>query len=551
MKGRIDPNSYTNDKHWSEYIAEEVLGQFPDEKVYTTAAGISPSGTVHFGNFRDVITAYAVSRALSARGKESHLLYSWDDFDRFRKVPANVSEDFAKYVGTPLARIPDPEGKLESYARRFEIPFEEAMKELKMDMVYRYQSREYPAGTYSESMKEALTKRKEIAKILLSFMSDKAKEEKKINEAEYIENYYPVQVYSRFSGNDNTKVLSYDGEYGITYKCFDTGKEDTADIRTDGLTKLQWKVDWPMRWRHEGVVFEPGGHDHASPGSSYDIGTVMSPQIFSRPAPVFAEYKFVGIQGLGAKMSGSKGNAISPSELLEIYEPALLKWLYFKKTPAQAFALSFDTEVYRQYEEFDKEIALSKEGKLDGFSSRALELALEGFENMKDINHIPFRQAVAFGQIVQWDLEKMMDLLKSVDLSYDKNGVEIRLVRAKNWLTKYNPDEMIVIRDDVNKEYLAAMSDDAKKYVAELHDYLTGEIASIEELEQKVYAIPKDARPDDSVGQDSLDQKENAKRQRAFFKDVYNLLISKDTGPRLSTFIWALPRQKVIELLDF
>ena len=60
-----------------------------------------------------------------------------------------------------------------------------------------------------------------------------------------------------------------------------------------------------MRWRHEEVVFEPGGHDHASPGSSYDIGTVIAPQIFEYNVPLFIEYKFVGIQGAGSKMSGS------------------------------------------------------------------------------------------------------------------------------------------------------------------------------------------------------------------------------------------------------
>lgn len=53
-------------------------------------------------------------------------------------------------------------------------------------------------------------------------------------------------------------------------------------------------------------------------------------------------------------MSGSAGNAIATSQLLDIYEPGLLKWLYLKKTPAQTFNLAFDSEIYRQYEEFDR-----------------------------------------------------------------------------------------------------------------------------------------------------------------------------------------------------
>ena len=538
MKGRIDPNSYTSDKHWGQTIAEEVIKQFPNEEIYTCAAGISPSGTVHFGNFRDVITALVVSKELEKMGKKSRVIFSWDDFDRLRKVPANVDESFAENVGKPYSKIPDPDGKAESYARHFQLPFEEAMKELNIVLDYRYQSKEYTSGSYTEKIVEALQKRKEIAKILLSFMTEKGKEEKGIDATQYIENYYPISIYSRFTGKDNTKVISYDGQYGVTYKCFDTDKEDTLDLREDGLAKLQWKVDWPMRWQYENVVFEPGGHDHASPGSSYDIATVMAPKIFGKKPPVFAEYKFIGIQGLGAKMSGSKGNAVSPLDLLSVYEPAVLKWLYMKKTPAQAFTLAFDSEIYRQYEEFDKEMENYRQGKLDEFSKRALELSIEGYSDAK--NPIPFRQVVAFGQIVQFDTEKMIEFLKKINADYNKDSIESRLKRAKIWLEVYNRDEMIVIRDSVNKEYAKSMPDESKKYISELLKYLSGNVESAEEVEKKVYSIPKD---------ESLDQKENAKRQRAFFKDVYNLLISADTGPRLSTFIWALGKDKVARLL--
>ena len=70
--------------HWAEALADEVIGAFPDEKEYVCAAGISPSGVVHFGNFRDVMTIYAVGQALKRRGKSVRLLFSWDDYDRFR-----------------------------------------------------------------------------------------------------------------------------------------------------------------------------------------------------------------------------------------------------------------------------------------------------------------------------------------------------------------------------------------------------------------------------------------------------------------------------------
>ncbi len=502
------------DAHWSKVIADKILEIFPGEDMYTCAAGISPSGVVHFGNFRDVMTVHAVIKELEARGKKTKFIFSWDDFDRLRKVPAGVDASFEKYIGMPLSSIPDPLSEYPSYARRFEVEFENAMKDLGIDLEFRVQTDEYKKGVYDDLIIKAMQNRLEIADILLSFMTEKGKESKDLDEAKYRENFYPVSVYSKFSGKDNTKILNYDGKSTITYKCFDTGNEETIDFTQDHIVKLSWKVDWPMRWLFEGVVFEPGGKDHASPGGSYDTSSVIAKKIFDREAPIFVGYEFVGIRGLGAKMSGSKGNAISPAELLKIYEPELLKWLYLRRLPNQAFELAFDTEIYRQYDEYDRE-----------------------FKG----NRIPFKQAVAFGQIMQWDENKLIQFLKSVDLNYDESSISIRMQKARAWLETYNPSEMIVLRSDINKDYVATMSPESianvQKFVAKLKEGVT----TTEELEKVMYDIPKDT---------VLTDKENAPRQRAFFKDIYNLLISVDTGPRLSTFLWALDRKKVLELLN-
>lgn len=518
-----------NNKHWSEAIASEIISKVKSD-VFTCAAGISPSGIVHFGNFRDVITAFAVHLALKKEGKNSRCIFSWDNFDRFRKVPANIPKEFEKYIGMPLSMVPSPVNGFSSYAEYFQKPFEKAMQELGIELEYKYQTDEYKSGRYDEMIFLSLQKRKEIAKILLSFMTEKGKEEGGINEEEYIENYYPISVYSRFTNKDATKVLVYDGVTSITYKCVETGKEETVDLSKDRIAKLAWKVDWPMRWKQEGVVFEPGGHDHASPGSSYDVSSVIAEKIFGIEQPFFAEYKFVGIQGGGSKMSGSKGNAISPKELLDIYEPSLLKWLYFRRRPDQPFSLAFDTEIYRQYDEFDREVENPSDSK---------SVSLSGYEKYQ--NPIPFKQAVSLGQITQWNLDKTINLIKDLNADYDKNSVEVRIEKAKNWLQKYNPEESITLRDSVNENYIESMDEKSKEQVRKLREELEKEYDSVEELEKLVYSIPKDLAKTD---------KENAPAQKAFFKHLYNLLISKDAGPRLSTFIWAIDRGTCLKLLS-
>lgn len=528
---RIDLDKIISpDLHWSEVLAEQVLQTFPDRQIYTCAAGISPSGIVHFGNFRDVITSYATHLALKTKGVKSRCIFSWDNFDRFRKVPANVPAEFSKYIGMPLSQVPSPVEGFNSYAEYFQKPFEEAMKELGIELEYRYQTDEYKSGKYDEMIFLALSKRKEIAEIMLSFMTDKGKQEAGIDEKEYAENYYPISVYSRFTGKDATKILSFDGVSTIEYKCIETGKTEKIDLSKDRIAKLAWKVDWPMRWQAESVVFEPGGHDHASPGSSYDVASKVAREIFGITEPAFMEYKFVGIQGGGSKMSGSKGNAVSPMELLDIYEPALLKWLYFKKRPDQPFSLAFDTEIYRQYDEFDKEIE-------NNAGDKALQLS--SFTRYK--NAIPFKQAVSLGQIVQWNDDKLKELAEDLGVKYDEVSVSTRLPKARNWLLKYNPDEIISLRDTVNKDYAHNLDPKAIKQVKKLKEELSKEYSSISELETLVYSIPKDA---------ALTDKENAPLQREFFKHIYNLLIGKDQGPRLSTFLWAVDRNKILDLLN-
>lgn len=501
---------------WATLAADKIISDHPDESLYTVAAGISPSGVVHFGNFRDVVTAYLVCEALKKRGKKARLIFSWDNFDRFRKVPAGIPESFAEHIGKSLSKIPDPLSELSSYAERFQKPFIEAMEKLGIEMEYRDQTKLYESGMYDEMIFHALRNREKIADVLLSFMSDKAKGEKGLDPVHYRENYYPISVYSRFTGKDATKVLNYDGKSTITYHCAETGKEETVDLSKEHIAKLSWKVDWAMRWSHEKVFFEPGGHDHASPGSSYDVSSKISKEIFDREPPLFVEYKFVGIQGFGAKMSGSKGNAISPLELLEIYEPELLKWLYFRKSPEQSFELAFNTDIYRQYDEYDAE--------------------------HKNENNIPFRQAVGFGQVVQWQEDKLKTIFEAMGQNYSPESIARRLPLAKNWLVKYNLGEVITLNSEINSKYISTFSDKRSEQIKRLHDELEkNKDMDIKELDMLVYGIPK--FPDLSEG-------ELKKEQRAFFKDVYNLLISKDTGPRLGTFLWAVDREQVVKLLN-
>ena len=501
---------------WARQIAARVVERFPDQQIYTGAAGISPSGHIHFGNYRDVATTLAVLEALAADGHQTRFVYSWDDYDRFRKVPAGMSDSLSEHIGKPLSAVPDPEGTLESYAARFEQEFEESMKRMGIEIEYIYQTEQNQSGVYDDAIITALKAREDIASVLFSLMSDKAKRANKLNWEHYRDGYYPVLVYSAESGKDFTTVTGYDGDRTLTYLDKESQQKHTLEIGKDHNLKLAWKADWPMRWAHEGVNFEPAGVDHGSPGSSFDAGDRIITSVFKASPPVHVTYGFVGIQGGGGKMSGSKGTGVTIGQLLEIYQPEVLKWLYARKQPKQYFSLAFDTEIFRQYDEYDR--AVPAEPKA-----------------------LPFRQAVAFGQIVSWDQKKVGHITAAIGETYDIDSVEQRLPRAKAWLETYNPDQQFELLEKPNTEYAATLNEEAHVQVAALAEKLANDLLDVAALNDLVYAIPKDP---------NLDEIANKPRQRQFFTHVYQLLIGRDTGPRLSTFLWAADRERVRTLLD-
>ena len=548
---RIGEKELTKAPYWADAVADYLIRVNPGKKKFVCAAGISPSGSVHFGNFREIATTFAVVSALQDKGKQSELIFSWDNFDRFRKVPAGIPASYEEHIGKALSSVPSPDNPDDSYAEIYEKEFQSAMEKFNIPITYKNQTALYTAGTYDEHIITAMRKRKDIADILLSFMTDKGKELKGISDQKYRDSYYPISVYSRFTHKDATDILSYDGHSTISYRCRITGKEEKIDFTREHIVKLSWKVDWAMRWMYEDVCFEPAGSDHAAPGGSYDTSSKIAKEIFGFEPPVFTEFGFVGLRGLGTKMSGSSGKNITPFTLFAIYEPALLLWMYFRRLPKQTFSLAFDTEVYRQYDEMDQVMHIPEPNfftrlfrkNTDTTSEKQVVATLKKLYPTIYTNPISFRQLVGLGQIVQWDEEKLCRLLAASGQSVDRRSVSARLPRARVWVTEYNTDALITLRTEPNTTAWVAMDEENKEYTRQLREYVREHgTADIQRTEEFLYSLPKAKH---------TEEKSLKKAQRELFKCVYQLLIGADTGPRLSTFLWSISAKQLLHLFSF
>jgi lysyl-tRNA synthetase, class I len=339
---------------WVQRAADAVIehaGQ-TGSKPIVCASGVSPSGPIHLGNLREVMTAHFVAEEILSRGIDALHLHSWDDYDRFRKVPGGLDESLGTYVGRPLSAVPDPYGELDSYASHFMSEFTASLARLGVAAHQIRQSTRYPAGAYNAAIRHAMARRGEIFDILESFQTAGRHSDPV---AERRAGYYPFKPYCEVCGRDLTTVTDYaDDTVTYTCRCGHQGEIKLADgAAISG--KLVWKVDWPMRWVHEGVDFEPAGEDHHAPSSSYASGRVLVADIFGGKAPYSFAYSFVGLAGGSSKMSGSAGGAPIPATALDVLEPAILRWLYLRRAPSQTFTIDLSPRaVQRLYEEWDQ-----------------------------------------------------------------------------------------------------------------------------------------------------------------------------------------------------
>ena len=522
--------------HWSEKIAQEIIARNPNKAQYVCAAGISPSGSVHIGNFRDIATSYFVVKALKKAGKNAKLLFSWDEFDRLRKVPVNVAEiapDFQKYIGKPYAEVPDPYGCCASYAEHFEKEFERSLARFGIEVDFRRQCKEYRSGRYTKHILTALEKRGEIFDILDSFRTQDAAEGER-------DNYYPVSIYCPVCGKDTTTITAMDDEYRAQFTC-KCGHEGTFDFKKDTNCKLAWKIDWPMRWMEESVDFEPGGKDHASPTGSYQTSRIIAKQIYGYDAPMFQGYEFIGIKGLTGKMSGSSGLNLTPEVLLKLYQPEVILWLYSKTEPNKAFDFCFDDEILRQYFEFDKSLNEYRAGTDNEYLAGIMyNCVIDG----RTPETVPMSQLVQLGSVVDFNPDMLERVFEKIGTPYTKAQFSERLALAEFWLDQCAPQNRNTLLASRNFDVWNALDDSEKKAVCDLHDYLAKGGYTLDELQTELYAIPK------RIYQ-NLNDKELKALQGKFFKNVYQLLIGKEKGPRLYLFLYAIEVERYLGLLDF
>ncbi|MFE5036366.1 lysine--tRNA ligase [Streptomyces sp. NPDC056683] len=571
----------TETTDWVSRFADEVIEESERRapgKPVVVASGLSPSGPIHLGNLREVMTPHLVADEVRRRGYQVRHLISWDDYDRYRKVPngiAGVDESWAEHIGKPLTSVPAPQGSAyPNWAEHFKAAMIESLAELGVEFDGISQTAQYTSGVYREQVLHAMKHRGDIDAILAQYRTKpktgKKPQQKAADEAELeaeegsgaaseddgssgSAGYFPYKPYCGGCGKDLTTVTAYDDDTTeLTYTCNECGFSETVRLSEFNRGKLVWKVDWPMRWAYEGVIFEPSGVDHSSPGSSFQVGGQIV-GIFGGKQPIGPMYAFVGISGM-AKMSSSRGGVPTPADALKIMEPQILRWLYARRRPNQSFKIAFDQEIQRLYDEWDK-----LDGKVaDGSAlpgdiaahSRAVRTAAG--ELPRTPRPLPYRTLASVADITAGHEDQALRILSELDPANPLGSMDEarpRYDKAEAWINTQVPaDQRTIVRHEPDAELLKSLDEASQQSVRLLLDGLA-EHWSLDGLTHLVYGVPKvqagflaDATPKELPP-------EIKTAQRTFFALLYHLLVGRDTGPRLPTLLLAVGQERVRALL--
>lgn len=315
-------------KAWPFEEARKLLKRYakgaPEKGHVLFETGYGPSGLPHIGTFNEVLRTTMVRQAFGALSDiPTRLIAFSDDMDGLRKVPDNVpnKDMLAQHLGKPLTQVPDPFGKFESFAHHNNAMLRDFLDRYGFEYEFLSATDCYKAGRFDDALKLVLKHYDDIMGIMLPTL-------RKERQA----TYSPVLPISPKSGIVlQVPVTVVDVENGIVR--FEDEGEMIEQSILSGAAKLQWKVDWAMRWVALGVDYEMSGKDLID---SVTQSSKIARALGARPPEGFNYEMFLDENG--EKISKSKGNGLSIEQWLT-YGPEESLAFYAYREPKKAKSL--------------------------------------------------------------------------------------------------------------------------------------------------------------------------------------------------------------------
>jgi lysyl-tRNA synthetase class 1 len=490
-------------------------------------SGFGPSGLPHLGTIAEILRPSFVRHALKLLAVErpSRLIVFIDDMDGLRKVPENVPqrEELEQSLGRPVSRIPDPFGCCESFASHMVGLLRELLKPLELEYELMLSSQTYASGRFDAVLRTILEKHREIIDLMAPTLRD---ENRAI--------WSPFLPICPGCGRvTSTRVIAHHPERGtVEFSCDRTvGSAHPCGLSAEqsvfgGQAKVQWKVDWALRWRVLGVDYELYGKDLID--SARLSGQIVR-LLGGKPPLGFPFEMFLDEQG--HKVSKSVGRGVTVEQWQRYAPIEVLKYFLFVN-PRRARKL-FLAAIPQYVDEYLDELRVyaAASGNTERLDS-PLEFVLSSDSPRR------FNSDLSFSLI--------MNLASALGVSD----------RALMWdyLRRYDPG---IVTDQDTHRMAEALLECALNF---RRDYLEPTLLSYEPQEQDRLIAEKliafltsapeaDARAIETaiydIGRELFPEKPGK-----VFQPLYRMIMLQERGPRLGAFIRLATPKRIIDILE-
>ena len=521
---KIPIKYYQDLKVWPFIEALKIIERFggiqnfskPSKDYVLFETGYGPSGLPHIGTFGEVVRTSMVLHAFTSLVNCSTKLIAFsDDMDGLRKIPDNVpnQEMLRKYLGKPLTSIPDPFGKYKSFGDHNNAKLRSFLNKFEFEYDFVSSTQKYKSGDFDETLKLILKNHKKITSIILpTLRSDRKK------------TYSPFLPLSPITGEVLQVMIKEYRPLSNSIIFIDPSNNKLTEVEvTGGNCKLQWKVDWAMRWMALEVDYEMCGKDLIE---SIDLASKIC-RLLNKKPPINLIYEMF-LDEHGKKISKSVGNGISVDQWLRYASRESLSLFLYQK-PKSAKKLFFDV-IPKSMDEYASFLnKFQSEGKSQKYNNPVWHIH-SGLPPVSVVK-INFNMLMNLVNVCNsTDKKVIWNFLKEYDVHLDHLSNK-PLDSFIGYAINYYIDFVLP-----SKKYLK-IDNKSKKIFEDLYQLLRkiNKESTSEQIQTEIYELGK---------------KHNFANLRDFFKLIYQVLLGQNQGPRLGSFIKVFGIDKTCDLLN-
>ena len=491
---------------WPFIEAKKILRErkkFIDQKgKIILQTGYGPSGLPHIGTFGEVArTAMLVNALNHITDLPKEIITFSDDMDGLRKIPDNVpnKDQLVQSLHKPLTNVPDPFGKFKSFGEHNNEMLKNFLNKFNFKYTFKSSTELYKSGFFNSTLQLILENYQGIMDIIIPTLG----KERQKTYSPFLpicpETGAVLEIPVLEINKENSKII------------FDNNGKKLEQTILDGNCKLQWKVDWAMRWYALDVDFEMYGKDLIE---SAILSTKIIKLLGKNNPSGFAYELF--LDDKGEKISKSKGNGITIDEWLEYASPESLS-LFMYQNPKRAKKL-YREIVPKAVDEYLESIDKSK-------TQNELQLLMNPVWHVHNGKMPKEEMVMSFSMLlnlVETSNANSKDLLWKFVKKYKINILEKNYPifdKLVGYAIKYFND---VIRQ--NKKYKKP-NEIEKKALEALIKVLENcnDQMQPEEIQTKIYSVGKENGYSENL--------------RDWFKLIYEVVFGDENGPRMGFFI--------------